>query len=215
VAGGVLWAILFLPLLGCGPGRGVASEVVENYVFAVQEEDFERMFCLSAGAAGSPDLGTDPGSRRRAFNAWARGELDAYRDGRWSGKVDLSTSPIPLVKALALGKGTFFRIESVHPAGSGGAIVRMRVRLAYDNVDLSGLSPGTGFFVCGTPIGRIEHIRIPRFSGEVTADVLDEVPIEWTLVREQAASGCEAGWKINDATVEEDGVTTQTVTWVF
>lgn len=201
--------------VGCGPGEGVARDVVEAYVYAVQDRDLDRLYCLSAGAAGSPDLGADAATRRAGFAAWADAEYGAYLAGRDEGFVDWTSSPIPLVRALTLGKGTFFDIERVAPAGEEGAVVDMDVRLAYASIDLSDLSPGTGFYVCETPPGAIEHVRVPRFGGEVTADVLDRVPVRWTLVREDAADGCEAGWKVNTAEVVAGRVTSRTVTWVF
>jgi hypothetical protein len=193
----------------------VATEAIEDYVFAVQAEDWDRLFCLSAGAAGSADLGASESERRETFARWARAELDGYLEGRESGRVDLNASPVPLVKALALGKGTYFEVERAVPVQQGGVVAQMDVRLAYETIDLSGLSPGTGFFVCTSPVGTIEHVRVPRFRGEVSADVLDRVPVRWELVRESASDGCAEGWKVNSARVRTEGVTVRTVTWVF
>jgi len=201
--------------LSCGPGRSVAERVVEAYVEAAQAGNADALYCLSASAAGAPDLGDTPAVRRETFAAWARAELDAYLDGRAAGQVDLDRSPIVLVKALTLGKGTYYRIESAVPVADEAAAVDMDVRLAYESIDLAGLSPGTGFFVCGPPPGAITHVVVPRFGGEITLDVLDRVPVRWTLVREPAADGCPEGWKVHSATVDRAGVTVRTVTWVF
>ncbi len=205
----------FLLAVACGPGRNVASDTLEAYLYAVQDEDLDRLFCLSSGAAGNPESGPDGPARREAFEGWARAEYDAYLEGRDRGFVDLASSPIPVVKTFTLGKGTFFRIDRVVPAGDGVSTVDMTVRLSYASLSLADLSPGTGFYLSGVPLGTVYRVRVPRFGGEVQHEVLDEVRIRWTLAREDAADGCPEGWKVYDARPDPDTVTAQTVTWLF
>jgi hypothetical protein len=210
-------AVILAPLLaaGCGPGRNVAGDTIEAYLYAVQEEDLDRLFCLSAGAAGNPGSGPDAGSRREAFEGWATAEYDAYLDGRDRGFVDLESSPIPVVKTFTLGKGTFFRVDRVVPAGEGVSTADMTIRLSYASLSLADLSPGTGFYLSGVPLGTVYRVRVPRFGGEVQHEVLDEVRVRWTLTREAAADGCPEGWKVYEAIPDPATVTAQTVTWVF
>jgi hypothetical protein len=200
---------------GCGPGRNLAGDTIEAYLYAVQDEDLDRLFCLSAGAAGNPESGPDGPARRAAFDGWARAELEAYLEGRDRGFVDLSSSPIPIVKTFTLGKGTYFRIDRVVPAGDGVSTVDMQVRLSYASLSLADLSPGTGFYLSGVPLGTVHRVRVPRFGGEVQHEVLDEVRVRWTLTREDAADGCPEGWKVYEANPDPATATAQTVTWVF
>ena len=200
---------------GCGPGRGLAVDTLEAYVYAVQEEDLDRLFCLSAGAAGNEGSGSDAETRREAFGGWATAQYTAYLEGRDRGFVDLMTSPIPVVKTFTLGKGTFFQVDRVVPAGDGVSTADMTVRLSYASLSLADLSPGTGFYLSGVPLGTVHRVRVPRFGGEVQHEVLDEVRIRWTLVREDAADGCPEGWKVYEATADPESATSQTVTWVF
>jgi hypothetical protein len=199
----------------CGPGRSVASDTIEAYLYAVQDEDLERLFCLSAGAAGNPESGPDARARREGFEGWATAEYAGYFEGRDRGFVDLASSPIALVKTFTLGKGTFFRIDRVVPAGEGVSTADMTIRLSYASLSLADLSPGTGFYLSGVPLGTVYRVRVPRFGGEVQHEVLDEVRIRWTLTREAAADGCPEGWKVYEAIPDRASATSQTVTWVF
>ena len=199
----------------CGPGRSVASDTLGRYMYAVQNEDLERLFCLSAGAAGNAEAGVDADARRAAFAGWAMAEYEAYLEGRDEGFVDLGTSPIPLVKVFTLGKGTFFQVDRVLPAGEDVATVDMTVRLSYASLSLADLSPGTGFYLGGVPLGTVHRVRVPRFRSEIQLEVLDDVQVRWTLVREVAADGCPEGWKVHEAIPDPASATAQTVTWVF
>lgn len=192
---------------GCGPSTAQVGRAVTGYLTAVQTEDPDALFCASAGAAGS--------AARADFDAWATAEYDRYLVGRDEGFVDLSSSPIVLAKAFALGKGAFYMIRSVRSAGPEGAEVIMEVRFAYGDVDLSGLSPDTTFYLCGSPLGTIHSIRIPREPTMETRVALESAEVRWTLVREPEADGCEAGWKVNSAEVIPGTETTRRVSWIF
>lgn len=202
-------------LAACGPGEGVAWRTVDGYMQAVQTEDLDALFCLSAGAAGEGLEGLEADAARSAFEAWARAEYDAYLSGRDRGGVDLDASAIVLVKAFTLGKGTFYNIDTVRSVGRDAAEVTMNVRFAYGDINIGGLKPDTTFYVCGVPAGRIHAIRIPRFPGREEREVLNSVVLRWTLVRQPAAAGCEERWTVNRVEVVPESVTTDRIEWLF
>lgn len=200
---------------GCGPGTRLARETIEPFLGAVQNEDLDQLYCLMAGAAESTDLGQDESSRRAGFAAWAAAQYAAYYEGREAGWVELDQHGITSVKLLALGKGTFFDLAGAERVATDGMRVRMELRLAYAAIDLSGFSPGTTFYVCGVPLGRVHVIRKPSLPGEETVEVVDTLSLDWTLVRAPAAGGCPGGWAVASVAPVEESVTTKTVTWVF
>lgn len=199
----ILVVVLAGCTLGCGPGVRVAEDAVEDYVRAVQLEDTDSLSCLSAGATdATPD----------AFSAWFVGELEHYRDGRDAGFVDVHASAVVLTKAFTLGKGTFYRMTTTRSVGEDIAEADMAVRFAYGDIDVSGLPPGAGFYVAGTPIGTIHWIRIPRRPTLERHEVLDTVTVRWTLVRE-ADERCGDRWTVHAADPLEDSASTLTVSW--
>jgi hypothetical protein len=163
--------------VACSPGPQTPSETVREYYDAVQERDFDRLYCLMAGASEAVELGNSEAERRDGFQRWAR----AYS----------------------------------RPAGPDAVVVESRIRFGYAHIDLSPFSPGTTFYVCGAPVGRVYPIRVPVGSGEVTLEVLDGVRVAWTLVRVPAAAGCPGGWRVASGEPVEGSATTIEITWVF
>ncbi len=99
--------------------------------------------------------------------------------------------------------------------GPDAALVESRVRFGYAHIDLSAFSPGTTFYVCGLPVGRVHPIRVPTGSREVTVDVLDGVTIEWTLLRTPATASCPGGWKVAAARPVPGSEVAAEVRWIF
>jgi hypothetical protein len=204
----------FLLLAGCVTER-TPRECLVDFTRAVQGRDAATLFCLSAGAAGSESLGVDPEARRDGFERWFDAELLAYEEARDEGEIELSGHGVRLAKLLALGRGTFYQEVGRQGLGGGGVLLRTKLDMAYSAIDLSGLSPGTTFYVATTPIGRVVPVVVPVQAKEIRVQALESVMVDWTLLREEAIDGCPAGYKI--ATVEPLGTSaqTQSLTWLF
>ncbi len=201
--------------MACGTPEGEARAALAQFFSAVQERDGGRLYCLMAGAADSTDLGATDAERRAGFERWAAARYEAYESGRDAGWVELDPGGLALVKLFALGRGTFVTHERVRPAGAGRLSVESRVRFGYAHVDLSPLAPGTTFYVCGAPVGRVHAVEVPYDARDVSLEALSDVTIAWTLVRGAAAGGCPGGWAVETAQVREDSVTTAAITWSF
>lgn len=210
------WLPAVVLLAGCSPGGLPAPErVLVPFMEAVQSSEIDRLYCLCAGAAGSPELGDDPAERRESFERWALARYEAYLDGRDRGRVGLDGSGIPLVQLFQLGRGTFFRVVEEEPVGEEGHRLRTALRFGYDKVDLSRLSPGTTFYVAGAPAGTIHAARIPAGAGEVSVEALDSIEVEWSLLRAMPADGCPERWTLAAAAPVEGSETVREITWVF
>jgi len=200
---------------GCDPGFRVAEEALLPYLTAVQAEDFDRLYCLSAGAAESEELGSDEKTRRAAFENWARSQYDVYLEGRDLGRIELDGHGIALVKMFALGKGTFYSVAETRATGDGAMRIRTDLRFGYGQLDLSRLSPGTTFYLCGTPVGRVHPVRVPSIPREVSLEVLESVSVEWTLVRGGGSGSCAPEWQVASAVPVEGSAHAKRITWVF
>lgn len=204
-----------LVVVACSSGPRTPSETVREYYDAVQERDFDRLYCLMAGVAEAVELGATEAERRAGFEGWARARYEAYEAGRDEGWVELDEQGLALVKLFVLGRGTFATHERTGSSAPNVAVVESRIRFGYGHIDLSPFSPGTTFYVCGVPIGRVYPIRIPVGSGEFTLEVLEGVRVAWTLVREPARADCPGGWKVASGEPVEGSATTTEITWVF
>lgn len=201
--------------MACSPGPRTPSETVRDYYDAVQERDFDRLYCLMAGVAEAVELGATEAERRAGFEMWARAHYEAYEAGRDEGRVELDEQGLALVKLFVLGRGTFATHDRTGSSGPDVAVVESRIRFGYAHIDLSPFSPGTTFYVCGAPVGRVHPIRVPVGSGEFTLEVLEGVRVAWTLVREPAGAGCPGGWKVASGEPVAGSETTTEITWVF
>ena len=190
-------------------------DAVVEYMAAVQAHNLDRLYCLSTGAAGPEEPGGESDRRRDDFRAWAEAQYDAYSEGRDLGRIELEDNGILVCKAFALGKGTF--VSYGPPRSSGADSVRLvtELRLGYGQLDLSRLSPGTTFYLSGTPVGRILPVRVPSRPTELTLDVLDTLKIEWTLVRGQSTERCPDVWTVAGARPLPESATTLEATWNF
>lgn len=189
--------------------------MIDGFLADVQEEDLHALYCAMTGAAESEDLGVDAASRRAGFEVWARDQYEAYEVGRDEGWVDLDEHGITAVKLFALGKGTYFELEDARRVARDAIRVRMELRFGYASIDLSRFSPGTTFYVCGAPPGRVHAIRKPARAGEETAEVLERLTLEWTLVHRAAVGGCPEGWTVASVVPVEPAWSSKRVTWVF
>jgi hypothetical protein len=209
----VAGASLALPS-ACSP-EATPQETVLRFQQAVQDGDFDALFCLSAGAPGAEELGADPQARREGFAAWAAARLGDYESGREEGHVEPAGDGILTVKLLALGRGTFYRFEPPRQVDGGAVRLPASLTLGYPQLDLSRLSPGTTFYLCGAPFGTVHAVRVPSGAREVRLEVLDRITIEWSLLRQDAADGCPAGWAVAGVAPVPGTERTTTVTWVF
>lgn len=209
-----LAAATMLPA-GCDSGRTTAERVISDFAESVQSENLDALSCLLAGAVRPGEDPERAAERRRTFDEWARGRYAAYLSGRDHGGVDLEEDGIVLVKAFALGKGTYYEIEGTDRPAPQRWIVDTEVRFAYGEIEIAGLPPGTVFYLCGLPLGRIESVKIPNGPAEVRTEVLETVVVRWTLVREPAAPPCPARWSVASVVPLARTATTRDITWEF
>ena len=206
--------VLLATAAACGGDAVEAERTIRDFVTAVQAEDLDRLYCLLAGAAPGSGQDVEP-ARREDFDAWARSRYEAYLDGRDSGGVDLGESGIVLVKAFALGKGTYHAIEGMKREAGAGLGVRSRVRFGYARANYSAFSPGTTFYVAGEPVGAIHAVVVPYVPGETSAEVLETLALRWELQRAEAGPACPARWTVAAVRPVPDSETTALVTWRF
>jgi len=204
----------FTAVCACAPGPRTAQETLLAYIGAVQEEDVSALFCLSAGATRAEELGGTEEERRDNFQAWAREWYQVYRDGRDAGRVEIGEHGIVLVKLFALGRGTFYDVVAARATGPGTMEVDTQLRFGYSGIDLSRFSPGTTFYLCGSPPGVVHPVLVEPYK-EVSLEVLETVTVRWTLVREEAAGGCPERWAVASAAPLDEGLGTERITWVF
>ncbi len=207
---GIAATALMASALSCTPVRDLGESAIAGFVDAVQAEEIDALYCTMTGASEA-----DADGRRADFEAWARARYDVYEQGRDEGWVDFGEDGIPLIKALTLGRGTFYTIESAISVEDETMVVETEVRLAYAHVDLSRLAPGTTFYVCGVPIGRIHPVVVPADSREISLDLLETVRVEWTLIRRPANEDCPEGWTVASVKPVEGSVNVSEITWLF
>ena len=212
-----LWAcgLLALFLSACGPGAQQTADSLNAFFAAVQAQDLDELYCRMAGVSEAGEPGASDAEQRAAFDAWALAYYAAYEEGRDAGRVDLDEQGLVLVKLFSLGRGTYVKHGISRSLGSDAALVESRVRFGYAHIDLSPFSPGTTFYVCGLPVGRVHPIRVPAGSLEVSVDVLDSVSIEWTLLRTPETESCSGGWKVAAARAVPGSEVAAEVTWIF
>jgi len=193
----------------CGPGPGAAEDTILRFVDAVQAEDLGALRCLLAGAAAGPEADA------AAFEAWARSRYEEYSGGRDRGGVTLGDDGIVLVKTFALGKGTYYRVDEVRGVGPDEMRADATVRFGYGQIDLSGWTPGTIFYVAGATPGVIHAVEVPAGHEEITEEVLDTVVVRWSLVRQAAGNGCADRWAVASAVPVEGTAKSVLLTWTF
>jgi len=210
------WLVLgLLALTACAPEGHGPRQTIEAYLEAVQVEDMDALFCLSAGAPEAPELGQDVAARREGFESWARAQYDLYLRGREGGWIDLDGEPIPLVKLFALGRGAFYTYGPSSETAPGSLRITTTIRFGYPQVDLSRLSPGTTFYLSGMPVGTVHPVQVPSGPREIRLEVLDTVAVDWELTRSEPAGGCEGGYAVASAVPVAGSATSTEVTWVF
>jgi hypothetical protein len=212
---GAWLVVAMLVFSGCGPTAPTVAETIDAFMAAVQNHDLDGLYCLMAGASEAEELGSDPADRRSGFDVWSLALYDSYLEGRDDGRVELDPQGLVLVKLFALGKGTYYVHTDIRKEGPDVRVVESDVRFGYSNIDLSGFSPGTTFYVSGTPIGRVHPIRVPRGASEISVELLTQVKLEWTLIRTQPAGGCDGGWAVASVVPVEGSARSAEVTWVF
>ena len=201
-------------LAGCAAERTPEQTLVE-FTRAIQDRDPAALFCLAAGAAGEASLGADEKARREGFARWFEAELLAYEEARDSGEIELTGHGVRLTRLFALGRGTFYAENGRQAVGQGGLLLRTRLDFAYAHIDLSGLSPGTTFYLAGAPVGRVLPVVVPSGAQEIGVEALENVMVDWTLLRDEASDGCPAGYKIASVEPVEGSWRTRAFTWVY
>lgn len=202
----VVLVLLTVSAFSCSRRFAAAEETIFEFLEAAQSRNLDALYCRLAGASESG---------RDSFDAWVASRLDAYLIDRDEGRVELGDDGITLALAFALGRGTYYTLRSVEETQEGTLLVDMEIRFAYGEIDVSGLPPGTVFYVCGTPVGVIHAVRVPDGRDEVPLEVLETLVVRWTLVREAANGPCPDRWTIAAVAPLEDTAETKRITWVF
>jgi hypothetical protein len=212
---GLLWLFVAILLLagGCQPGASDAQKALGAFMSAVQDEDMDSLYCLSYGAVGAEELGVDEAERRSGFETWAQAHYQAYLDSRDAGWLTLDEHGIGLVKLFSLGRGTFFSIDRNRHTGQGTRVLETPLVFGYQAINLSLLSPGTTFYMCGAPVGRVESVVVPIGHREVRLKVLESVRLEWQLVKTAGSELCSPGWAV--ASVKQLAGTERTTDFVW
>jgi len=213
VRGCLTAAILIASSWGCGSGRAEAERTIFSFVTAVQTENLDALQCLLAGASEPTEDQSESEARRSVFDDWARSRYAAYLAGRDRGGVEFDDDGIVLTKAFALGKGAYYEVVRVRQTEES-LVADTEVRLAYQSIDISVLPPGTTFYACAAPPGRILALEIPR-AGTVTADVIDAVHVRFTLVRSAATPHCPERLAVAAVELLPGTVESREITWEF
>lgn len=190
----------------CGPGSREVEQAIRDYCAAVQNRDLAQLTCLSSGAAD-----VDPDQ----FHAWVESQYAAYLDGRDRGSVDVESGGIAMVKTFSIGHGTYYTVDQVRATGEGTVQAVLNLTFGYGAIDLSGLLPGTTFYVAGSPPGTVHGIVVPREREEIEREVLTSLRLIWTLVREEKTDGCDPAWTVHTVAVDPDSVRTTHLAWMF
>jgi hypothetical protein len=204
LTGVALAATLAMP--GCGPGSGEVEEAIRDYCAAVQNQDLEQLTCLSTGATG-----TDPDQ----FHAWVESQYHEYLDGRDQGSVDVESGGIAMVKTFSIGHGTYYTVGQIRTVGEDTVEAILDLTFGYGSIDLSGLLPGTTFYVAGSPPGRVYGIKVPRYQDRIERQVLTSLQLAWTLVRQPGEGSCGPAWTVHSVEVVEGSVSTRRLEWFF
>jgi hypothetical protein len=179
--GAALLSVLLLA--ACGGPRPDLEETVDRYILAVQERDTERLISLGAGIFQA--LRDAPEEKRAGLRAAYEEMLDsrheAYATGRDEGWLEFTPDGVVLIRALNLGRGTYYETTATEETGPGRARLIQEVRLAYRAIDLSTLPAGTTIYLLGLPLGTVYR---PVIGGREPAvrQVLERIWLRWELV---------------------------------
>ena len=208
------WSLCALATCACSHGPRTAQDTLLEYMEAVQAEDLDALYCLSAGAARADELGVTEEERRANFRAWAGDWYRAYLEGRDAGRVEIGDHGIALVKLFSLGRGTFYEVLGTRLVAPDTLEVDTLLRFGYSGIDLSRFSPGTTFYLCGAPPGVVHAVRMEPYR-EVSLEVLETLTVRWVMVREEAAGECAGRWAVASAAPLAGTAGTERITWVF
>ncbi len=209
-----LVSIFLFLITGCLPSEKVADRFLKDFFGAVQAQNADGLYCMLAGA-DDPDLDDEAREKRRQdFRGWVLSRYAEYLDGRDLGKVPFHAEGLTMVKTFALGKGTWFTHERVVRNGSTMTI-DTQLRFGYDQAHWNRFSAGTTVYLASAPAGRVEPVVIPYRSARVSARVLTEATVRWSLVREPRTPACAEGWKLVDVITLPESLQTTTLHWSF
>ncbi|MFQ5768262.1 MAG: hypothetical protein ACE5ID_09810 [Acidobacteriota bacterium] len=176
--------LMILPATGCRPEKRAMEKVVDDYIHAIQERDDERLLALYAPMARA--LAAAPQAERASLRKRLLAAIDArhaaYLTGREEGHLPLKDDGIVLVRALRLGRGTYYENVEAAVSGADRAYLVQEVRLAYRSMPLQNLPVGTTIYLLGEPLGTVYHPVIGRRRKAVRR-LLERVWVRWSLIR--------------------------------
>ena len=87
-----------------------------------------------------------------------------------------------LIRALNLGRGTYYETVAVSHPEAGRAVLTQEVRLSYRAINLSSLPAGTTIYLLGLPPGKVYH---PVIGQRVPAarQLMEKAWLRWDLVQ--------------------------------
>jgi hypothetical protein len=189
-------------LAAAGCGRGEADAVtgtLARYVGAVQEQNLPALWALRAWDKGERS-GVTP---EPDFEIEANGYFAAYETGKRAGELKFDSWGVALVRALALGRGAYYRVSEISAPRPDARTVLVHVPLPYESLDYAPFPEGTTLYFLEPPLGGV-HKHVVGSAPSVKRELLSEVTLRWTLVRDAAEPPLSpTGWLVLAVAVEE------------
>lgn len=184
----------------CGGGDSEAvTGTLARYIGAVQEQNFPALWALRAWDKGVKEGVTPPPE----FEAEANRYFAGYEIGKRAAELQFDSWGIGLVRALALGKGAYYRIVAVERPRDDARFVKVHVPLPYENLDYSPFPEGATLYFLVHPWGKMQK-HVVGEAPVARGNFLSEITLRWTLVRERGALPLSpTGWLVLAVEAEE------------
>lgn len=185
----LLWPVLLIFAVGCADGKPF-TETAKLYFDAVQNHNTRSAHILFCSNETIDEF-------EESFDT----AFASYEKGKRGGKLESDEYGVALIKALGLGGGTFYELESFD-AGEEKARMILNVQTAYGVNPYVDLPEGTVFYMPGSPWGRIEKIELRR-GGGFEKKLVSEVDLELRFRRSEKTP---SGWCIESIDALENTV---------
>lgn len=197
-----LLLLLVLAGFGCSSNpEQDATVLLSQYFSAVQAGEHSAIAALLEGCRDGGDCEVEIAATQASVSA--QRELDAYTfEDPWG---------FGLTRALVLGAGGFWRLDSLVPAGeSEGAelhLALLRVRTQYTAGETRGLPRRAVIEYLVAPLGSVKRLQRLETGPGALREQLAEVQLEARLTRR------DDGWRVEGLRVLPDTAVFETVTW--
>ena len=166
-----------------------------KYTQAVQEKDVDSLFAMSC--SWLEELAKKPKDEfllRYEFKRTFEYIHARYLKQREEGLIEFDDGGMALIKASALGKGVFYKIESVRFVSEAERELTMEIVFAYEKINYKDLPAKTKIYFMGYPVGKIYPLVVGErsFGGRRQ---LDSLKVKWRL-RKCGEEACSGKWCI-------------------